>query len=269
MLGLFLPVYGNGDPYNLRINEVNVDSMVPFLEFKKNLPSGEYPTFDFLKGHGVLLADLRLGYVKTKDKANFLNVKAYIDLSDTKMLNGQEYGVIDMHEIVRRLRRYPNQLEVPNHNWKISGHAVELFKVKDDNMLAIFLTYSANKNLRQEDFFRGFHSSSRKEVIEYIKSNTIDSLIIKGEGQLNPIAYDLMKSELNVEAKEYLPGDHLSYQSLQKCKSLGEPHNLANFKFGSKSPGNFVYYIKIKIRITIILNLFKISMSFFSQILFF
>ena len=120
-----------------------------------------------------------------------------------------------------------------------SFYIPELFKVKDDNILAIFLTFNPNKNLWQEFFFAGFQTNSRKDAIQYIKDYTIDSIIMKGEKPLNPIVYDLMKSELNVEAKEYITADHNNHLSLQKCRSLGEPFNLANFKFGYKTPGKF------------------------------
>ena len=235
-----MATHGIDDPHHLRINEVKLDLNVPFLELKKNLPPGVFLHYSRLYGHGLIFANLNLGYLrhKTQLKLNFITFKAHIDLSEAQFMNGQEYGVIDMHEVSGRLRN-PNHLSVPLFKWKIKGHIHELFKVENNNILAIFLTFNPNRNLYQEDFFPGFTSTSRKKAIQHIKDYTIDSIIIKGEQSLNPIVYELMKSELNVEATEYITADHHNHLSIQKCKAPLQPFNLENFKFGYKTPGKF------------------------------
>ena len=225
------------DPFKLRINEVKLGTTIPFVELKKNIPvsilsGGE----DKLNGYGVVTMQLQLSYLKRKDPVNFLKLKGYIDLKDSTMSKYHEFGVIDMNE-VQGTQKNLLHLDVPRPNWRIDGYATDMFNVNDNNIIVIFLTYSPTKNIFEESFFPTNNQNSKEQLIQFLKTHTIDSIVIKGKNGPKPT--ELLQKVLNIGAQDYLPNAnaYLDWMSLQKCDLLEEPHKFYTFKFGHKTPG--------------------------------
>ena len=226
-----LSSHGIQDPFQMRINEVQLDNMVPFVECKLTLPHGTYrPTLT--NGYGLILAQLKLSHVKKKDKVKFLDVKGYIDLQQVVWHHGDTLKVISLAPILGP-GLFPNNLDIPPEQYKAMGFKHELLTVEDDNVLGIFLVYDKDRNLLNQNFLPAFSTSSKQKLIQFIKNNKIDSVIIRGpQGPLN---VKLMKTELGVESNQYLIDSDT--KTISKCKSNEEAFNLKNFKFGVKSPG--------------------------------
>ena len=225
------------DPFKLRINEVKLGTTIPFVELKKNIPvsilsGGE----DKLNGYGVVTMQLQLSYLTRKDPVNFLKLKGYIDLKDSTIAKYHEFGVIDMHEI-QGTQKNLLHLDVPRPNWRIDGYATDMFNVNDNNIIVIFLTYSPTKNIFEESFFPTNNQNSKEQLIQFLKSHTIDSIVIKGKNGPKPT--ELLQKVLSIGAQDYLPNAnaYMDWISLQKCDLLEEPHKFYTFKFGHKTPG--------------------------------
>ena len=223
------------DPFKLRINEVKLGTTIPFVELKKNIPVSILAGgLDKLNGYGMMTMQLQKSYVKKKDPINFLKLKGYIDLKSATMAKYHEFGVVDMHEVQGTWKNL-HHLNVPKPNWRITGYATDVFNVEEDNLLVIFLTYSPNKNLLDETFFPASNQESKKQLMQFLKSHSIDSIVIRGRN--GPESMELMQKVLNIGAQEYLPNTNMDWMSIQKCRSLEEPHKYYNFKFGHKTPG--------------------------------
>ena len=217
----------------MRIHEVQLDNALPFVEARITLPYGTYrPTLT--NGYGLIMTKLKMSYVKRNDKVKFLDVKGYIDMQQVIWHHGDPIKVIDMTPILGG-GRFARHLDIPVEQYKVSGFQSELLTVEDDNIIGIFLVYDPNKNLLQHGFLPPFSTNSKKLLIEFIKNHKIDSVIIRG--QQGPLNVDLMKTELGVENDEYITDNGNDMLTISKCKSFGQPFNLKNYKFGTKSPG--------------------------------
>ena len=192
--------HGIDDPYKLRINEVKLAQGLSFIELKKNIPISMLAGLNKLDGYGVIIAKLKLTYVSKWDPVKFLELKGYIDFKGVTILNGQEFGVIDDFEDTRPS---PYNLKIPSSNWRIPGRYYDLFKVDDDNIIAIFLTYSPTESLLEKSLLPASSQNSRNALIQYLKANTIDSIFVRGEN--GPKSCNLIKKSLNIDAKEFIP----------------------------------------------------------------
>ena len=214
---------------------MQVDNLIPYVECKINLPHRTYRQ-SHLYGYGLIVTQLHLSYVTRRDKIKFLDVKGYVDLQGVLWPYGDNFKVIDLSPIFGTAR-LSGHLEIPPEQFKVNGFKHELLTVKPDNIIAIFLVYDANRNLLNQPFMPAFSSTSKKRLIEFIKSNKIDSVVIRGSQ--GPLNNELMKTELGVESENYLLDNGNDIHTVSKCKSHSEPFDLQNYKFGVKTPGMF------------------------------
>ena len=126
-------------------------------------------------------------------------------------------------------------MDGPTSSWRFPGHATDIFHVDHDNIIIILLTYSSSRNLLEESFMPATNKASKEQLIQYLKSHTVDYVVIRGNN--GPKHVPFLQNALNIGSQEYLPNTNLDWMSLQKCRSLDEPYNLYHFKLGNKTPG--------------------------------
>ena len=226
------------DPLGLKFNEVKLDPSTPFVEMRKP-PTMLYGQSD-LDGYGLLITQLKLSYVQRDDAMNFVDLKSFIDFKGLKLRNDQEYTVVDMSDYLGT-RSYILHLDIPEDQWMIKGRGADLFKVMDNNIIALFLVYSS-KNLMDYEFLSHKTIDHKMMLSEFIRTHSIDSIVITSPN--GPLHSLLVEKVLKVPAAQYIPDvGNKDWLSISKCNNLDEPFNLLNYKYGQKTPGTKIFLI--------------------------
>ena len=112
------------------------------------------------------------------DPLSWIYVKGFIGLDGVRMHNDQKIGVIELTHIQTQRRRFPNSLDIPPSNVRVSGQISQLLNLADKNIIGIFLVYLPDTNLIRH---AGLHGSKKlsQEHVSLLRKNLADFAIVR------------------------------------------------------------------------------------------
>ena len=177
-----------------------------------------------------------------------LKVRAVISLKEAVIPSGQKYGLVatkDMNGLPQLIKLKPPSPFIRNFD----GALNDLFKVKEKNFLAVFLTHSKNQDVM--DVFQAQSSTNKfarmvlldQERLSFVKNNLQDYLIISDQNGpkkcalVNPL---VSKTSVRESVFDSFITQHkrvgLDYDmSINRCHSFS-PMNLRVFVHGKPTP---------------------------------
>ena len=173
--------------------------------------------------------------------SGIVEIKGIIDLAGVIMSNVQELGTIGTTLFTGSMGLI-NQLDIPLRNWQIYGQASDLLKVKQDNVLGIFLTYAPQDEPVE---YRVRSKKLAEPELTYIKEHLIDYLVIRHRN--GPVSDPklVLTTLFQLHNVEFITDADNDVSSLSYCGApvLSIPMDFHSYKHGVRSPGKLFSYI--------------------------
>ena len=250
-----LMMYGFGEsglnPQNILLNEIftrEVQGQNQFIELKRD----PFQTEAVLKGYSLLVAE-------TTDNLNFvpnLVIRSGWDLGESKMVYGQMYGIVGRRDtqagnndilqfspmtgktkLMKRDPKMGTDIDTAN-NW---------LKVDKNRILFVALMYSSEKSLLDPNIW-GVRNTDRKlagKVLDYVKSNLVDVMIISGiNAPLKCNDLNFLQEIIGKESQGMTdPSTATTVFSVNRCGNRFTKFNLDAWKHGKITPGQEVIWL--------------------------
>ena len=244
-----LMMYGYGEsglnPENVLLNEIftrEVEGQNQFIELKRD----PFQKDTVLKGYSLLVAE-------TTDSAKIrpnLVLRSGWDLGESKMAYGQMYGIVGRKNTnaepidILRFNPLTGKLKLKQRDPSMGGdfdQASNWLSVDKGRILVVALMYSSEKSLLDPDIWplKVATKSLTGKVLDYVKSNLVDVMIISGINA--PLACNDLNFIQEIIGKEpqgmTCPSTATTVFSVNRCGNRFTKFNMDAWKHGKITPG--------------------------------